>query len=391
MTMIDSAPVWLATMRKNAGVKWAPGDGSNPQITQWLKFISSRYPATAAYCATAMYEGYFPWSGLAVGYCMASAGIEPMFGSSDKERFLWAESWLDAGNAAKAPQPGDIVVFDFGAGDQHVTLFEKDLADNSWQCLGGNQSHEVKLANFAKDAMIGIRRPSMGSASFVISPARPSTQHFSDCVALMLASDNGNVDDPRDRAGRTSRGITQDDWDKWRLTRPGLPSDVYQAPHDQILAIYHDQYWNAVKGDQLPPGVDYALFDCAVLNGVGTAARILQARVGVEVDGDIGTKTLAACAVADWASLINQICDDRLRRMQGASTWPVFGVGWTWRVQQVRADALRMAGAGAAAPGAQPVASLVPSPLPAPSIEDVAAQMEELQSKLELIMSYLQP
>ena len=189
MATVDAAPVWLATMRENAGAKWAPGDGSNPQITQWLKFISDRYPETSAYCASAMYARYFPWSGLAVGYCLASAGIEPIFGASDEERFLCAESWLSEGDAANAPQSGDIVVFDFGAGEKHVALFEKDLGKGRWRCLGGDQSHEVKSCDFAKDTMLGVRRPLTGSASVAAGRPCASSRAFSDCVALVLASD----------------------------------------------------------------------------------------------------------------------------------------------------------------------------------------------------------
>ena len=138
--------------------------------------------------------------------------------------------------------------------------------------------------------------------------------------------------------------------------------DVFQAPQDQILAIYHDDYWDAVEGDQLPPGVDYAVFDCGVLNGVGTAAEILQARLGVKVDGDIGEKTLSACLGADGATLINHICDDRLQRMQTLAGWARFGKGWTNRVNRVRADALKMIGVAVTLPATSPAAPPVSVP-----------------------------
>ena len=129
-------------------------------------------------------------------------------------------------------------------------------------------------------------------------------------------------------------------------------------------------------------GVDYAVFDCGVLNGVGTAARIVQGRVGVDVDGDIGPDTIGACARADKPTLINQICDDRLRRMQALSTWPTFGVGWTKRVERVRADALRMAGAAPTAPVS------VPQTQPAPAASDVdLAQLQQAIERLEAQMS----
>jgi uncharacterized protein (TIGR02594 family) len=323
-----------------------------------------------------MHEGYFPWCGATVAYCIASAGLEPVFGGTATKRFLWAESWLDEGDPVDTPRPGDIVVFDFGAGDQHVTLFENDLGDGHWECLGGNQSHQVKLSTFSKKFVIAIRRPSKRAVSPAPQASGLPGARFSNCVGLVLESEGGNDDDPRDPGGRTSRGITQRDWDKWRLTRPGLPMDVFQAPQDQILAIYHDDYWDAVEGDQLPPGIDYAVFDCGVLNGVGAAAEILQARLGVKVDGDIGEKTIAACSKADGATLINHICEDRLQRMQTFAGWATFGKGWTNRVNRVRADALRMIGATVNPPAPAPS---TPPNAPATS-DDLARQiLQELR------------
>jgi len=324
-----------------------------------------------------MHQEYFPWCGATVAYCLANAGIEPVFGASDTERFLWAESWLDEGNPVETPEPGDIVVFDFGAGDQHVTLFENDLGNGHWECLGGNQSHQVRLSTFSKQFLVGVRRPSMRATSQApeVAFGLPGAR-FSNCVGLVLESEGGNDDDPRDPGGRTSRGITQRDWDRWRLTRPGLPVDVFQAPQDQILAIYHDDYWDAVEGDQLPPGVDYAVFDCGVLNGVATAAEILQARLGVKVDGDIGQKTISACLGADGATLINHVCDDRLQRMQALAGWATYGKGWTNRVNRVRADALRMIGATVSPP--EPAPAKPPS---APAMNDDLARqiLQELK------------
>jgi uncharacterized protein (TIGR02594 family) len=385
--MIVSPPIWLGTMRDNIGMQWAPGNGSNPQIANWLQFISRNYPATANYCAAAMHEGYFPWCGLAVAYCMANAGRAPVFGRTDKDRFLRAAAWLGAGDEVTTPRPGDIVVFDFGAGDQHVTFFEKDLGNGFWTCLGGNQSHQVKRSNFHKSALMGIRCPSANVSvpALVTQDVHDApTQRFGKCVALVLASEGGNVDDPRDRGGRTSRGVTQDDWNRWRLTRPGLPVDVFQAPQDQIVAIYHDQYWDAVKGDDLPSGVDYAVFDCGVLNGVGTAARILRQGLDVKVDGDIEEDTLAACSRADKTALINQICDDRLSRMRQMSGWPTFGKGWTKRVESVRSDALKMIDAAGAGPSPT-------TELPAPSGGDLSEPLRQFLEALMLSMKTKAP
>jgi uncharacterized protein (TIGR02594 family) len=344
--MPDTVPNWLTTMREIDGTKWAPGDGPSLTIQDWLQDISSTYPTMATYCDSVMHDEYFSWCGLTVGYCMDQAGIAPVFGTSDTSRFLYATAWLGWGQPVGIPQLGDVVVFDFGGGDHHVTLFENDNGDGTWSCHGGNQTHEVRLTNFPKSKVMGIRHPTpaIGSVSQATVPAltKPASQRFADCVALVLRDEGGNDDDPRDPGGRTSRGIEQREWDVWRQTHLGLPADVWQAPQDQILAIYHENYWNPLNCDALPAGVDYTVFDYGVNSGINRSAKVLQGFVGVDVDGEIGPETIAAVMRHDASTLIKQICDERLAFLQGLNAWPTFGRGWTARVQRVRDASLAM-------------------------------------------------
>ena len=134
---------------------------------------------------------------------------------------------------------------------------------------------------------------------------------------MTLVSEGGNDDDPRDPGGRTSRGITQNEWNNWRASHPGLPADVWQAPQEQVEAIYWLNYWNALACDQLPAGVDYCVFDYGVNSGNSRAAVALQQFVGTTVDGEIGPLTIAAAAKADPASLVGKICDQRLAFLKG--------------------------------------------------------------------------
>jgi uncharacterized protein (TIGR02594 family) len=158
--MPDSAPSWLETMRGLDGIKFSPGDGHpNPKIQDWLRFIGTTFPNMVPYCNEDINSDYFSWCGATVGYCMAKAGIAPVFGDNDNSRFLLAVAWLGWGTSVTAPQQGDVLVFDFGHGDHHVTLFEKDNGDGTYSCHGGNQSHEVNQTNFHKSNIMGIRRP----------------------------------------------------------------------------------------------------------------------------------------------------------------------------------------------------------------------------------------
>jgi uncharacterized protein (TIGR02594 family) len=171
--MTNSVPSQLATMQAITGTKWAPDDGANETIEDWLKFIANEYPVMSRYCRAEMQLDYFEWCGLAVGYCIAKAGIKPVFGVKDTDRFLWALAWQEWGNAVESPEPGDVVVFDFGAGRQHVTLFEKDNGNGYWTCRGGNQSNQVKTSNFPKSCVYAIQRPD-GAMSPAVAGARPT-------------------------------------------------------------------------------------------------------------------------------------------------------------------------------------------------------------------------
>ena len=94
-----------------------------------------------------------------------------------------------------------------------------------------------------------------------------------------------------------------------------------------------------MRGDDLPAGIDLVVFDAAVNSGPGRAAKWLQACVGVEVDGDIGPKTLAAVNAFDPTQLIDDYKRRRLSFLLDLPTWGTFGKGWTKRVAAVTSEA----------------------------------------------------
>lgn len=177
----------------------------------------------------------------------------------------------------------------------------------------------------------------------VVVPPAPAGGDFDRCLAITLKWEGGNDDDFRDPGGRTSRGITAEDWAAWRQTHPGLPADVWQAPQGQIVALYKERYWNSLYCDSLPNGVDMVVFDHGVLAGIGTSAKLLQTIVGTNVDGEIGPLTIAATAAMDPISLVGRFSDGRLAYYQSRPGWPTYGKGWTNRVVDVRKEALALA------------------------------------------------
>ena len=101
-------------------------------------------------------------------------------------------------------------------------------------------------------------------------------------------------------------------------------------------------YWDRVRGDDLPDGVDYVVFDTAVNSGPGRAIRFLQGCVGVEMDGAFGPRTLAAVRAANPKQVVEDYAKRRLSFMQDLPTWDTFGRGWSRRVAEVQNMAVTM-------------------------------------------------
>jgi lysozyme family protein len=139
----------------------------------------------------------------------------------------------------------------------------------------------------------------------------------------------------------TNLGVTKRVWEEWvghevdekamRALTPELVGPMYKA-----------KYWDKIKGDDLPAGVDYAVFDAAVNSGPGRAAKWLQACVGVEQDGGIGPKTLAAVAAFDAKELVEDYAKRRLSFLMDLKHWGTFGKGWSRRVAEVQDTASSM-------------------------------------------------
>ena len=155
--------------------------------------------------------------------------------------------------------------------------------------------------------------------------------NYDAALKATLRYEGGKVDDPRDPGGRTAFGVTQNTYNAWR-TKHGLSQkDVFQIADSEVAAIYRQEYWDKIRGDDLPDGLDFAVFDFAVNSGVSRASKYLQSMVGVTQDGVIGPKTVAAAK----AYLGVRLTDMRLGFLKGLPTWGTFGRGWANRINDV--------------------------------------------------------
>jgi lysozyme family protein len=172
------------------------------------------------------------------------------------------------------------------------------------------------------------------------APALPTEDNWKQSLAYVLQSEGGNDDDPLDHGGRTSRGITQREYDAWRKER-GLPTlDVWKAPQSDVETIYHQEYWMPLC-PTLPAGVNYIVFNNNVLDGPGRSTKLLQTALGVTADGRVGAITRAAIKNADPVATINRL-SDASRTFYVGLHQPKFTKGWLNRVASVQRNALAM-------------------------------------------------
>ncbi len=171
---------------------------------------------------------------------------------------------------------------------------------------------------------------------------------FPAALDLIFRHEGGYVDHPLDPGGATMFGITRATLAAVR-GRPVSKAEVMALSRQEAGDIYRARYWNAVAGDELPAGLDLAVFDAGVNAGPARAARWLQEVAGVEPDGVIGPLTLAAVRRRPAATIIAGFSARRLRFLQRLSTWRAFERGWSRRVRETEAAALAMAGQGRSA------------------------------------------
>jgi lysozyme family protein len=142
----------------------------------------------------------------------------------------------------------------------------------------------------------------------------------------------GYVNDPSDTGGETKFGIAQN-------ANPDIC--VATLTLEQAQNVYFIRYWLAAKCDKIASPLSLLHFDTSVNMGVGGAAKLLQAALGLVADGDIGPKTLAAIAAIKNPS---ELCTKYLNLKQARydaivkanPTQAKFAKGW-----KTRNDAMR--------------------------------------------------
>jgi lysozyme family protein len=156
-----------------------------------------------------------------------------------------------------------------------------------------------------------------------------SKSNFEACLREVLKHEGGFVNHPKDPGGATNLGITKATLEAYR-GRKVTVAEVRALTVAEAAKIYHQNYWQTIKGDTLPSGLDMCVFDCAVNSGPSHALAFLRQ---VMNDRAVASTT---------PSHIRAYGQKRLAFLMRLPTWTTFGRGWHTRVKEVEQYALKM-------------------------------------------------
>ncbi len=166
-------------------------------------------------------------------------------------------------------------------------------------------------------------------------------ENFDKCLKTLLSHEGGFVNHPEDPGGITNLGVTKKVYDEW-TGRESTEQEMRDLTPEDVAPIYKKNYWDRVKGDSLPSGLDWACFDWAVNSGSGRPAKAVQRAVGATADGAIGPATLGLIMEKDPKFIIEYVHDVRQDFYKSLKTFETFGRGWTRRNKETLHQALEM-------------------------------------------------
>ena len=171
-------------------------------------------------------------------------------------------------------------------------------------------------------------------------------ENYQKCLETILHHEGGYVNHPKDPGGETNLGVTKRVYEAWVMENDLSQKDMKDLLVEDVAPIYRKNYWDRMKCDDIPAGLDLCVFDFGVNAGTGRSAKYLQTMIGTVADGGIGPNTLRALdSYVDANGIegaIKNFQEARQSYYESLSTFETFGRGWTRRVDETTELALSM-------------------------------------------------
>lgn len=162
---------------------------------------------------------------------------------------------------------------------------------------------------------------------------------FKECLDIVLRSEGGWVNNPKDPGGETNLGVTKRVWEEW----VGHPVEsLKNLTKDQVAPLYEQRYWRPCYGEVLPRGLNLVVFSFGVNVGSGRSVKVLQSSLGLVCDGIIGPRVREKLKNSNIADVIKGFSQSRREYYQSLNK-PMFIKGWLARTDREEKEALEMA------------------------------------------------
>ena len=159
--------------------------------------------------------------------------------------------------------------------------------------------------------------------------------NFDACMAEVFKYEGGYVNDQHDPGGETNLGISKRSYPK---------ENIRGMTRARAAQIYRRDFWDKLRCDELPAGLDLVAFDAAVNSGPARGAKWLQQALGVAVDGKVGLATIGAAKNTYAPAAVMRAIGFRRAFLKTLPTWERYKNGWNKRLDSVEAVASAMAG-----------------------------------------------
>ncbi|MGX9357453.1 glycosyl hydrolase 108 family protein [Roseobacteraceae bacterium S113] len=252
-----------------------------------------------------------------------------LFGVSAKE--LFAGNYPDGGDDIWAEHLSDLI----DGWDGHSTppkperVPEKPAIDES----------------LVADLEDGGEAPDMPEPGRLTLSTTEADAMFARLHAFIRDAEGGFVNHPDDTGGATNFGITIETLRAWR-GRDVTEEDVRSMRQSEADAILRANYYTRCRCGEMPERMAMVVYNSAVMSGPDKAIRFLQTafnKLGMtaddaplEVDGIIGTKTMAAAQQTDAEVLASTYLDVYEAYLRQRPNWDTFGRGWGNRISKLR-------------------------------------------------------
>lgn len=167
---------------------------------------------------------------------------------------------------------------------------------------------------------------------------------------FILSFEGGFVNDPRDAGGATNRGVTIATWKAQGYDKDGDGdidvADLKLITEEDALRIMKKNYWDRWKADEIKSQSIANLLVDWVWSSGKYGITIPQQMLGVEPDGIVGPKTIAALNAQKPKVFFERLWKKRLRYLESICesrpTNKVFLKGWKRRLDAIQYGSLTL-------------------------------------------------